>query len=336
MYVLSFRDMSVNACAGVTAAAIYDLGGVPVTRSWWPAQSPFRYRLVDFADFAMQTRGKHVCFLVHGFNVDRDSGYSGFGAAAQEMGADGALYVQNPPLDLYAPQIDFAVPLLWAGDGILPLNYPFLLGGIRSTGRYFAQFLTGAKLACDRISFVTHSMGARVVLECVQQSVVMAGQKGFKMPVVDHVIFTAGAASDEVLDDPDYAAAVDAVQNFVVVSSRADTVLSEAFPAGNAVEQALWNNDPGADDALGRYGPRLKPGSKALGKTRWFPMPAAGRDAIYAPPNHGDYFPKPWAPVPGYPNGWAEDPVIIGQLSQAILGGQTPPFPPEVVVTPRE
>jgi len=334
MYVLSFRDMSVNACAGVTSAAIYDLGRMPVNRNWWPAENPFRYPLVDFADFASQVRGKHVCFLVHGFNVDRDAGYSGFGAAAQEMGPGGALLIRNPPLDLFIPDVDFAIPMLWAGDGILPLNYPFLLGAIRTTGRNFAQFITGAKLACDRISFVTHSMGARVVLESVQQSV-MAAQKGFKMPSIDHIIFNAGAASDEVLDDPDYAAAVDAVHNFVVVSSRADTVLSGAFPAGNAVEQALWKNDPGANDALGRYGPRLKPGSKALGKTRWFPMPAAGRDPTYTPPNHGNYFPTPWTPAQNYPNGWAEDPVIIGQLSQAILGGRQPPFPPEVTVTPR-
>lgn len=180
----------------------------------------------------------------------------------------------------------------------------------------------------SRVSFISHSMGARVVLETVQQATAQAKKSGQRMPVFDTAVLTAAATSDEVLDDPDYADAVNAIERFVIVSSRADTVLSGYFPAGNAAEQALWPNDPGADDALGRYGPRLKVGSKALGKTEWYEIPASvGQD-------HNDYFPWPWSPAAPYPNGWSAKRITIGKLAQAVLDGATPALPTKVI-TPR-
>jgi len=330
--------MSVNACAGVTPAAIYDIGQVQQGRAWWPAQAAWPYPALDFQKFGQMIRGAHVCFLIHGFNVNRDEGYTGLGAAAQEMALGGALLnLATPPgqKDLYIPGLDFVIPLLWSGDWYLPVNYPFLLPDIRLTGRYFARMMLGEGLHFDRISFVTHSMGARVALEALQQTVVMAKQNSAaRLPVFEKVIFTAAAVSDQALDDLDYADAVDAVKNFTVVSSLADTVLSGAFPWGNAVEQALWANDPGTDSALGRYGPRLQRASKALSKTSWYPVPPPPPGRDYVAPNHGDYFPRPAAPRPGYPNGWWEDPVMIGQLSQAVLADQAPPWPPQRPVTP--
>ena len=329
MLVLSFRDMSTPRCSAVTTAAMYHLNPVTPATIWDP---PPRLKLADWSDVYSALAGRHVCFLVHGFNVDRDRGYTGFGAAAQEMGRSGALPLLGPPdgpQQLTVPGVEVVVPVLWSGDWYLPINYPFLLPDVRLTGKYFAQLIASSATQMVRVSFVTHSMGARVVLETVQQTLAAAKTSGRRTPTFDTAIFTAAATSDEVLDDPDYADAVDAIERFVVVSSRADTVLSGAFPLGNAVEQALWPNDPGADDALGRYGPRLKPGSKALGKTEWYEIPPnVGQD-------HGDYFPWPWSAVPPYPNGWSDKRVSIGKLSQALLDAQTPPWPPAKPVSPR-
>ncbi len=333
MLVLSFRDMSTSRCSAVTAAAVYELAGVAPGLQWQP---PPRLTLANWGQVRRGLAGKHVCFLLHGFNVDRDNGYTGFGAAGQEMGTSGALPGAAPPagpLDLSVKGVDVVVPVLWAGDWYLPINYPFLLPDIRLTGGYFADLILSSATQMSRVSFVTHSMGVRVALETIQQTMAKAKKAGYRTPVFDTAIFTAGAASDEVLDDPDYADAVDAVDRFVVVSSRADTILSDFFPGGNAVEQALWENDPGADAALGRYGPRLKQGSKALGKTRWYEIPQGSGDRLDA--NHGDYFPSPWEPVPDYPNGWSAKRITIGEISQAVLDNQALAWPPAKPVTPR-
>src|SRR5450432_3272398 len=239
MLVLSFRDMSVPQRGAVTSAAMFDVDPVDAGLRWIP---PPALKLAAWADVERAVRGKHVCFLVHGFNVDRDSGYTELGSFGQELAADGALIgVPKPagPLNLHAAGIDVVIPVLWVGDWFSPINYPFVLPDIRLTGKYFADLIASSATQMSRISFVSHSMGARVVLETVQSSVAAAARAGSRRPVFDTLILTAAAVSDEVLDDPDYADAVDAVRRFVVVSSRADQVLSGAFPAGNLVEQLL-------------------------------------------------------------------------------------------------
>lgn len=335
MLILSFRDMSTAVASAVTAAAVYDLDVTSPDFKWHP---PPKLSLAQWDDVKLALAGKHVCFVVHGFNVPRDDGYTGFGAASQEMTPYGALpgMAAPGPWNLAVSGVDIAVPVLWAGDWYLPINYPFLLPDVRLTGSYFADLILSSATQMARVSFVTHSMGARVVLEAIQQTLARAAQKGYRTPKFDTVLFTAPATSDEVLDDPDYALAVDAVERFVVVSSRADKVLSVVFPAGNAVEQALWANDPGADAALGRYGPRLKVGSKALGKTEWYEIPEGDDDPRFNQ-GHEDYFPWPWQqpPDPGFPNGWSLKRANIGIIAQAVLENRIPPWPPAKTVTPR-
>ena len=333
MLVLSFRDMSTPRCSAVTPAAAYRLDGVEPALRWDPAP---RLTLASWDEVRATVQGKHVCFLVHGFNVDRDRGYTSFGVAAQEMQPGGPLLTLGTPpgpQDLLAPGIDVVIPVLWAGDWYLPINYPLLLPDARLTGRHFAEFIASSASQMSRVSFVSHSMGARVVLETVQQTMAASKRTGNPAPIFETAILTAAAVSDEVLDDPNYVDAVAAIEQFVVVSSRADTVLSGDFPAGNAAEQAMWPRDPGADAALGRYGPRLKSGSAALKKTRWFEVPqgADPRGNL----DHNDYFPWPWKPVESYPNGWSAKRVCVGALNQAVLDQQTPTWPPAKTVSPR-
>jgi hypothetical protein len=326
MLFLSFRDINSRTFSAVTPAEFFDLGPVPSTMAWAPPPL-----FVEAPNGAATLKGKHVCFLVHGFNVDRDAGYTGLGVLGQELGqTNGALpgwpYPSPPdgPVNLFAAGVDVVVPTLWAGDFFnIPLNYPFLLGAIRLTGRYFAELLVTAQMAS--VSFVTHSMGARVVLEAVQQALSRTFQP--HMPTFDTAVFTAAAVSDQVFDDPDYALAVKAMQQFVVVSSKRDQVLSGAFPLGNAAEEAMWPHDQGEDRALGLTGPKLAPDSPAAGKVKWYPVPSG------VGMNHGNYLPRPGNPDnPHYPNGWNAEPVDIGKLAQAVLDDQTPPWPAAVPV----
>lgn len=131
MLVLSFRDMSTARCSAVTTAAMYRTQNVTPAFSWNP---PPPLSLVTWQHVSHAVRNKHVCFVVHGFNVDRDNGYTGFGAAGQEMGRDGALPglpAPPGPDDLSIPGVDVVIPVLWAGDWYLPINYPFLLPDVR-------------------------------------------------------------------------------------------------------------------------------------------------------------------------------------------------------------
>jgi hypothetical protein len=306
MLVLSFRDMAVDRRGGVTVATLYDMGALTPAEVWSP---PPGYGKV-LADPSTAGLAGHVCFLIHGFNVDRDDGYTGLGVMAQEFSGAGPLPNAARPLDLRIRNVDVIVPVLWAGDWYLPINYPFLLPDIRLTARYFANFILELPRAVRRVSFVTHSMGARVALETVRATLAGRGQQ--PAPAFDTAILTAGAVADDIMDQSDFTDTVNAFSRFVVVSSMDDTVLSGAFPAGNWVEQLLWLDDPGRDEALGRYGPRLKAGSPALPKTAWYPLTGGY--------NHGDYIPSP-DKLALVPNGWSDKTRLVAQVVEQTFVG---------------
>jgi len=306
MLILSFRDMTVDKRGGVTVATLYDMGAITPAEAWSPAPG-YGKGVVDPSTAGL---AGHVCFLVHGFNVDRDNGYTGLGVWAQEFAGSGPLPTAAPPLDLRIRDVDVLAPVLWAGDWYLPINYPFLLPDIRLTAKYFARFILSLPKAVRRVSFVTHSMGARVALETVRATLAAQGQRS--APAFDTAILTAAAVADDIMDQSDFAHTVAAFNRFVVVSSMDDTVLSGAFPMGNWFEQLLWLDDPGRDEALGRYGPRLKAGSAALQKTTWYPLTGGY--------NHGDYVPSPGNPL-DVPNGWSDKTRVVAQVVEQTFVG---------------
>jgi hypothetical protein len=306
MLVLSFRDLSAAKSGGVTAGAMVDLAGMGMDFDWnRPASlrqrlSQGQARYVPWGEVKRRLAGKSVCFVVHGFNVDRDHGYAGEGALAQEMLGLGRLF----PAAGRATLVDLVIPVLWPGDWYLPgVNYPFEMGDVRATGRRFDEFLRSDAQRASRISFVSHSLGARVVLEAVSHA---AGKISGRF---ETAVLTAAAADDDILDDPRYAVGVAALREIIVVSSFKDSVLADAFPVGDRIEAALWNNEKASDRALGRFGPaRLKPGSAARGKVRWFDIDP-GENC-----GHDGYFPWPWNPEPPLPNGWTAQRKKLGQF----------------------
>jgi hypothetical protein len=322
MHVLSFRDLASKHAQGIIGGEVIELSPAAGAAVDWANPASLEKRLaagqarrlgVDEAKAVF--RDQRVCFVVHGFNVDRDHGYAGYGAMAAEM-------LGGPVLSL-GPVVgaDVVVPVLWPGDWHIPaINYPFEMGDVRATGEQFARFLRGAAAEADSFTFVSHSLGARVVLEAVSRAVLSGPTPPFELAVL-----AAAAADQDELDNPRYREGVRAVRRIVVVSSPTDEVLGLAFPAGNIVEAALWRGEKARTKALGRQGPKpLKAGSTAAGKVRWFQIDAP------APHKHGDYFPAPWAGGAPHP-GWSGKRQAFGQFLHAVLCDDAvrPPWPVE-------
>ncbi|MDP3378797.1 MAG: ATP-binding cassette domain-containing protein, partial [Brevundimonas sp.] len=200
-------------------------------------------RRVDWGAVPGVFADKRVCFIVHGFNVDRDHGYAGYGAMAQELlGLGPALNL--PPV----AGADLVIPILWPGDWHLPaINYPFEMGDVRETGRRFGAFLRGPAAQAASFAFVSHSLGARVVLETITQAVLSGPppQATFEL-----AILSAPAADQDELDNPRYHAGVKVLERIMVVSSPDDEVLGFAYPAGNIIEAALWRGEKARARAL--------------------------------------------------------------------------------------
>lgn len=333
MYVLAFRDMHHRDRGGVTTAGLYRIDGVDAAYSWNPAR-PLELKPADVGRFAQDVQGAHVCFLVHGFNVNRDEGYTGGGAMAQEFKGEGPLPTLpgGAALNLLTPGADLFIPVLWPGDWLVPLNYPFVLKSARAVGRNFAQFLTSRSATMRRVSFFSHSFGVRVVLETMQNALrPPPGNTGrsHAPPAFDTAVLTAAAAPETVLESPFYADAVAALRHIHVVSARTDEVLTNWFPIGNAVEKALWKNDPGPNIAMGRDGPVLSATAAARAKTSWFVVTDThGPMGQVIEQRHGDYMPAPLDPPhhANLPNGWTDKRERISSLTQALLDGTAPPW----------
>lgn len=323
MYVLSFRDLSGRHAQGITAGELLEFPTVGKTTDWRRPESlrdrflAGEARRVDWGAAAGVFADKRVCFIVHGFNVDRDHGYAGYGAMAQELLGLGPV-LNLPPVS----GADLVIPILWPGDWYLPaINYPFEMGDVRETGRRFGAFLRGPAAQAESFAFVSHSLGARVVLETITQAVLSGPppQATFEL-----AILSAPAADQDELDNPRYRAGVKVLERIMVVSSPDDEVLGFAYPAGNIIEAALWRGEKARARALGRHGPKaLKPDSPAREKLRWFQIAEGPKD----PCLHGDYFPAPWA---GAARAWNRQRKAFGQfLHQALGPGFRPAWPPE-------
>ncbi|MEY4748944.1 MAG: hypothetical protein RIQ60_1158 [Pseudomonadota bacterium] len=183
------------------------------------------------AAFQEATTGRHVVLATHGFNVD---------------GIDGRdkLLAWDRLSALPYPRV--LVGVLWPGDSrFLPvLDYPIEGAVALDAGRLLARFIDDTLAAAASLSFVSHSLGARTMLEAVLR---MKGR-------AQTLILMAGAIEDDCLSREYRAAAAKAV-NIHVVASTQDWVLRFAFPIGNPVGELVMHGHPYFRAALGRKGP---------------------------------------------------------------------------------
>ena len=181
-------------------------------------------------------RESRVVFLTHGFNVNRDSGQAQLHdfAAALPRAAGAALVVVTWPGDS------------WAGAA----GYSFEGNDADDSGAELARFIDRVLRAGAELGFVSHSLGARVVMETIKRL------DAARWPVTQ-VCVMAPAIDDTSVSTPRvYRNAVEDSQRVAVLASEGDRVLRWAYPAGDLLQAFVffWKDVSGA--ALGLHGAR--------------------------------------------------------------------------------
>ncbi len=194
-------------------------------------------RFVDLplADLQSFICGKDVLIATHGFNNNRQDGIQ-------------ALAEWRKLLTL--PDSAAYLGLLWPGDSesLHALCYPAEPAHAMQAGAIAAAFVDAAFQSAASLSFVSHSLGARVILEAIT---------AIKSPV-RRAILMAGAIDDRCLTG-EFAAIQQKAGQIAVLASKEDEILRWAFPLGDFVAEVLDRDHPWWESALGRFGPAERP-----------------------------------------------------------------------------
>jgi hypothetical protein len=215
---------------------------------------------ISAQDFDARIAGRHLLLATHGFNVDQEDGTEALAKWSQ--------LCELPDTFLF-------VGVLWPGDSrFLPvMDYVYEGAEAISSGKLLATYLNQNAGRALSISFVSHSLGARTVLETISRLSVNPRR----------LVLMAPAIENDCLSK-EYADAAKKIAEIYVLASKEDDVLKWAFPPGNLVGQIVMQGHPYDRTALGRSGPAL-------------PIPADLNVAPWQIPSgweygHGDYLPK--------------------------------------------
>jgi hypothetical protein len=235
--------------------------------------------------------GKDLLFAVHGFNVNQRAAVSSFATldAALDLGESSEM-----------------IGVLWPGDWWIPVvNYPFEGEDAMDCGRRLAAFCTRHFSEARSISFLSHSLGARLVLEAAL----------YLPRRVSLVCLTAGAINRDCLV-AEYAPAAANVDQICVLASHEDEVLRLAFPLGDPISNLLHDDHDFFEKALGYDGPSSA--AAPLIRGSWQIPDGYEYD-------HGDYLPPVNPLPPAAPKPWMR---IAEYTRRAFFGQpQVPPSP---------
>lgn len=191
---------------------------------------PLALQAVADAEVARLVAGRNVLFGIHGFNVSLEHGARSLGQLEAQLGLG--------PDDVY-------LAVLWPGDFWLPVvNYPFEGTVAMDCGGRLARYCRATLAAAQSLSFLTHSLGARVGLECVRQLDRRA----------QLVCLTAAAINRDCLA-AEYAGASANAATIALLASHSDWVLKVAFAVGDPISVALYDDHRAFEKALGYDGP---------------------------------------------------------------------------------
>ncbi len=218
---------------------------------------PVALRTLGWDIPAERIAGRTVVLATHGFNVSYAAGVP-------------SLAQVERALDL-GPGYVF-IGVLWPGDYWIPvINYPAEAGDAVRCGQLVAQFANEKLRAAAAVSFLSHSLGGRLVLEAVKNLRRRAHE----------VCLTAAAVDDDCLGTAQYLAARANADRVSVLASRRDRVLRIAYPVGDFVSDLLFRDDDSPFRlALGYHGPR------PFGLEHVAPAQIPDTDGY----DHGDYF----------------------------------------------
>jgi len=218
-YFLDFRTRSVGG--GVVDPRLYEGDGTA---------DPPALTLIPTIQWRSVLDGKNLLFAAHGFNVSRTQGTRSLGLL------DG--YLGLGPLNLF-------IGILWPGDSWLPIvDYPFEGEVAIDCGRRLADFCNRWCVGAQSLSFLSHSLGARLVLEATTQ---LARQ-------AQSVCLAAGAINRDCLT-AEYSGAAANAGVISLLASHRDDVLKIAFSIGDPLSVLLHDDHTAFRAALGYDGP---------------------------------------------------------------------------------
>ena len=239
---------------------------------------------VPYESIPALVKGKDVLLATHGFNVGYVDGLRSLGRLETVLAPT-------------AGEMVFGV--LWPGDWAIPgINFPFEEKIAGHAGQLLGAFCNRWLAGARSLSFVSHSLGARVVLEAVAGLQTKART----------LCITAGAIGADCLSAQYQAAAANCL-SVVTLSSMEDLVLSLAYPVGDIIADILDMDHKPFERALGREGP----------ETPFGPPISAAQIPDAADYNHGDYLPPAdlAAPVPDPNAKWTQS---AGFMARAFRG----------------
>lgn len=222
-----FIDVRADSAGGNPVGSVSDV----VVRTE-QQRDPNPVRPLD-AELIQAIQGRDVLLGTHGFHVNRANGIDNLSHWNEwlQLGPNG-----------------FFIGVLWPGDSRwLPfVDYPLEGNEAINSGRILAAYLGKNFAGVNSLSFTSHSLGARVVLETIRNL-----DQFFKLKTLT---IMAGAIDDTCLVD-EYRDAAKKMENVSILASSCDEVLKWAFPAGNTFAGIVTRGDPYWHGALGRYGP---------------------------------------------------------------------------------
>jgi len=195
-------------------------------------QNPNPARPLD-ASLLQAIQGRDVLLGTHGFHVSRANGIANLSHWNEwfDLGPNGLF-----------------VGVLWPGDSrwVPFIDYPFEGDEAIKSGQLLGKYLVAKFLGAATLSFASHSLGARVVLEAIR------GLSG--SPKLKTLTLMAAAIDDTCLNN-EYQDVAQSIERISVLASHCDEVLKWAFPGGNLLSGIITKGEPYWDGALGRYGP---------------------------------------------------------------------------------
>ncbi len=237
-------------------------------------------------------RGRDVFLMAHGYHVDREHGTQ-------------SLTQWKSKLVIDAQPVFIGV--LWPGDCVLPIFIDYVWEGSEAekSGTLLGEFVRDNFGFAASLTFASHSLGARVVLQAIQT---LADSDR-----VRNLILLAAAIEDDTLLH-EFSGAANKVDRISVVYSFEDHVLQLAYPAGNLIGGLIERGDPNVKAALGRLGPSTPWPGKIL------PNPRLPSFWSYG---HTDYMTT--NPVAG---GFTQPVKVPDPLTQELPGGMVPTIAP--------
>jgi Alpha/beta hydrolase of unknown function (DUF900) len=189
------------------------------------------YQSLEKAQLLSDIQGRHILIGIHGFNVSRPNGIA-------------CLSNWESLLQLNSPSV--FVGLLWPGDSVWAhgLDYPDDARIANEAGELIAPFLDANFGGAASLSFASHSLGVRVVLETISK---------MSRPV-RRVTIMAGAIDDNCLNT-EFKPAAAKIGEISILASKKDEVLSAIFPLGNLFAGILAAGHPWWHAGLGHQGP---------------------------------------------------------------------------------